>query len=112
LFDGPGKPVTRYNQDISKPVFRSLIRKGLSDGGDVIRELRKLPQEIQTPYRRICDEKEHFTTADVWEVVKDLAPARPLIVVQGYINQQALADSLSAGISGADWGQMETGCMA
>ena len=57
VYDGPGQPVTRYDPDKSKPFFRSLIREGLSDGGDVIRELRLLPQEIQTAYRRICDEE-------------------------------------------------------
>lgn len=104
LLDGAGNPVKRYNQDKSKPVFRSLIRKSLSDGGEVAKELRRFPQEIQTAYQRICNEKEQFTTADVWEVIKDLQSARPLVVVQGYINQQALADSLGAGVSGADWG--------
>ena len=104
LLDGPGHPISRYNHDDSKPVFRSLMQKSLSEGGLVATELLKLPQEIQTAYQRICYEKKRFTMVDLWYVIKDLPSAWNLLVVQAYINQQAIANSLSAGVSGSNWG--------
>lgn len=49
LLDGLGDPVTRYNQDVSKPFFRSLIRKSLSVEARSLRNSAGFPKKSRPP---------------------------------------------------------------
>lgn len=80
----------------------------MAEGGALRDSILKLPPALRTEYERICAENAWFTIADLWSVIKNQAKqeksAEELLLSLGYINQQALANSIDSGVSGSDWG--------
>jgi hypothetical protein len=102
LFKNFPDAVVRYDPNSTKPAFRSHVRRLLDDGGSDLRLLiDELPKQMQRQYLKICNSP-YFTNADLWRLIKDIEGAKDLIVAHGHINQQCCADSVHAGMTGAE----------
>ncbi len=112
LLDRYPAAVVRYDPDTTKPAFRSLIRAQLTPGSDLMEVLERLPRGLVERYVATCSENEYFTNADIWELVRtssteaNQAHARDLVLMQGHLNQQCVADVVSAGLTGSDHTQI------
>ena len=97
-----------YQPDIAKSEFRSIVRNRLDTEDDFRALVFKLPVEVRQQFLRTCSDNQFMTTVDLWRLVNPLSPsnlaARKLTVALGFINQQAIAHSVSAGVSGSDTG--------
>jgi hypothetical protein len=108
LFEEYPGAVVRYDPDIARPRFREIVRADLSQKRFLWELVCKLPPNLQYQYEQTCAEKQFMTTVDLWTLVKDHVhlnqAAKSLMLMQGYVNQQAIADSITAGVAGSDWG--------
>lgn len=108
LFENYPGAIVRYDPDIAKPRFREIVREELSNKGILWQLVCKLPADLRYEYERTCAEKRFMTTVDLWTLVKEYAnrsqPAKDLLLMQGYVNQQAIAKSIDGGVAGSDWG--------
>lgn len=108
LLDRNAGSIKYYDPDSAKPAFRTLIQEHLA-AGDAFRQLvYQMPAPIPYEYERQCRENQFMTTVDLWRLVNPLTRtnkvAEKLVHALGFMNQQAIASSVSAGISGSDWG--------
>lgn len=108
LLDESYGAIKPYDPDIAKPEFRRLIRHRLDTQDDFRSLVFGLPMESADLFQRACVNNPMMTTVDLWRIVSPLAnsspAARRLTIELGYINQQAIARSVAAGISGSDTG--------
>ena len=108
LFQDNLHAIKRYDPNSAKPRFRELINNELEHHGTLWQLVSQLPSDVKEKYERTCKENEFFTIADLWSVINDYRSeeksAEELLLMEAYINQQALADAISSGISGSDWG--------
>ena len=100
--------VVPYDPDLVKPRFRDTIRKLAQDSDSALRQLLgKLPAEIESAYRTVCEKNEYFTNADLWRLYKGLPGSEELVVAHGHINQQCCAELVHAGTTGTRMSTLE-----
>jgi hypothetical protein len=102
LFKNFPDAVVRYDPNSTKPAFRSHVRRLIDDSGSDLRRLiDELPKQTRREYIKVCGGR-YFTNADLWRLVKGIKGTKELIVAHGHINQQCCANSVHAGMTGAE----------
>jgi hypothetical protein len=108
LLDESYLAIKYYDPNTAKPGFRAIVQRRLDSDDDFRQLVFQLPFKVREQYLRTCADNHSMTTVDLWRLVNPLAStnvaASKLVHALGFINQQAIATSVAAGISGSDWG--------
>lgn len=93
----------RYNADIPRETFRTLIKEQLDTQGEFKLRVEQLPKTGIGPYLEVVKEK-YFTNAEFWRILRDLHDpiARELIFLHSHITQQCYANVTTSGQTGFD----------